>query len=452
MAKFQFQKAVKSKEKLRLALDGPAGAGKTWTALTIGSYLATADGGRVAVIDSERSSARKYAGDFDFDHLTLPDFDPTTYRDAIRSAIEAGYAVIVIDSLSHAWEGTLDMKDRVQKRSISKDGFGAWREVTPVHNELVDTILRAPAHIIATMRTKTEYSVDKDENGKTKITRLGLKPQQREGVEYEFDVVGDMDVEHNLIVSKSRCSALADAVINRPGEHLAKTLDAWLNEGEATVTETEAAELTAALNAIADEQTRRETKARFKATFGLPSDVLSSRLPDAVSFIEQALAPPAPAAPRADAAFEEPDDPADDGAMTSTQRRVIHNYLTTLRDEPAAAALEAIEAKWASIEDLTQEQAAEVLHTIQDGTLAPVSSETPPDKMTEAQKKHIFALVHELGIDELHEARLQYASEALGRKVDTFTSLTEAEADRLIACLEEDIETEREKEAAVAAG
>lgn len=229
MSQFTFQKAVKQQEKLRMALDGPAGAGKTWTALIIGSYLAEQTGGRIAVIDSERSSAKKYASDFDFDHLTLPDWSPHTYMGAVRSATEQGYAVIIIDSFSHAWEGVLELKDNATARSRSKNSYTeGWREATPVHSQLVDTVLRADAHVIATLRTKTEYVI----NDKGGVDKIGLKPVQREGVDFEFDVVGDMTAENAMVISKTRCSALTGQVIRKPDQRIAETLWAWLNDGD----------------------------------------------------------------------------------------------------------------------------------------------------------------------------------------------------------------------------
>ena len=285
MTDFVFRKATKDQEKLRMALDGPPGGGKTWTSLLIGTYLAEREGGRIAVIDSERSSAKKYARDFDFDHLTLPDNDPRTYASAVRAAIEAGFAVIIIDSLSHAWEGTLDMKDRVSRSSASGDSFGAWRTVTPVHNELVDTILRAPAHVIATMRTKVEYLVDPTNPDKSKrVQKVGLKPVQREGVDYEFDVVGELDQENSLVITKTRCSALNGAVIHRPDVALAKTLYEWLTDGEPVVEKDVAAEFVGRMNAL-DEDQRRVCKAAFLAAFGRPEQVLARAAVEADALI-----------------------------------------------------------------------------------------------------------------------------------------------------------------------
>lgn len=293
---FVFQKAVKSQERLRLALDGPAGGGKTWTSLTVATYLVDKDGGRIAVIDSERGSARKYASDFDFDHLALPDNSPHTYIGAIRAAEDAGYTVVIIDSLSHAWEGTLDLKDQVTARSKSKDSFGAWREVTPVHNELVDTMLRLPAHLIVTMRTKTEYLVDPTNEDKSKrVQRVGLKPVQRDGVEYEFDVVGDLDIENTLVISKTRCSAVSGLVLRKPDDHFAKVLHDWLNDGEPLAPRDEIEAIRARVGAIPDREVRDECKRAYKAKFGPVETLTLSNLEDAkklVASFEPADAPP----------------------------------------------------------------------------------------------------------------------------------------------------------------
>jgi hypothetical protein len=232
MAKFQFQKATKKRSKLRLALTGPSGSGKTYTALI--AAQAVAEGGRVAVIDTERGSASLYSDKFDFDVLELDTFHPQHYIDAIHAAEEAGYAVVVIDSLSHAWEGeegALELVDQAAARNRG-NSYVAWRDVTPLQRKMVDAMLQSPCHVVATMRSKMEYVQEKDEKGKTNIRKVGMAPIQRAGVEYEFTFVGDMDVDHTLVVSKSRCDLVADAVVKRPtAEFFGKVLD-WLNSGE----------------------------------------------------------------------------------------------------------------------------------------------------------------------------------------------------------------------------
>lgn len=226
-----FVKATKHQAKLRLALIGPSGSGKTYSALAIASSL----GKKIAVIDTERGSASLYSDKFNFDVCELESFNPLEYVRAIDEAGNAGYDVLVIDSLSHAWsgkDGALEQVDQAATRSQSKNSFAAWREVTPLHNQLVDSILGAHCHVIVTMRAKTEYALEKDEKtGKTMPRKIGMAPIQRDGLEYEFTVVGDMDLQNNLIISKTRCSALNNKVYNKPGKDVANTLLSWLNDG-----------------------------------------------------------------------------------------------------------------------------------------------------------------------------------------------------------------------------
>lgn len=233
MSKLTFAKATKAKSRLRLALFGPTGSGKTYTALRIAEPIALARGGRIAVIDSEAGSASKYGDIFDFDTLTLDSFSPLTYVDAIHAAEDAGYAVIIIDSLSHAWmgkDGALEQVDRFAARSQSGNKFTAWRDVTPMHNEMIEAMLRCSADLIATMRVKMEYVME-EVNGKKVPRKIGLQPVQRDGMEYEFDIVADLDVDHVLTVSKSRCSALDGKVFRNPGPDFAKPAYEWISSG-----------------------------------------------------------------------------------------------------------------------------------------------------------------------------------------------------------------------------
>lgn len=228
-----FQKATKKESLLRMAITGPSGGGKTYTALTIGAALIPS--AKVALIDTERGSASKYADQFSFDVLELDDFRPAVYVRAIEAAQANGYNVLIIDSLSHAWfaqGGVLSIVDDEAARSKTGNTFMAWRKGTEVQNQLVDAILASKMHVIATMRSKTEYVIETDSRGKQVPRKIGLAPVQRDGVEYEFDVVAEMDITNTMLVQKSRCPALTNAVIERPGADVAATLRAWLSDGD----------------------------------------------------------------------------------------------------------------------------------------------------------------------------------------------------------------------------
>ena len=226
----QFKPAIKTESKLRMAIAGPSGSGKTYTSLLIAKRLA--NGGPVAVIDTERGSASKYSDIVGFDVLELESFAPQRYVEAIHAAEAAGYPVLIIDSLSHAWsgkDGALELLDKAASRMQSSNSYVAWREVTPHHNALVDAMLGSNLHLIATMRSKQEYVQEKDEKtGKTIIRKIGLAPIQRDGMEYEFDVFAEMDHANRFIVSKSRCPALHEAVIAKPDAKVAETRLGWL--------------------------------------------------------------------------------------------------------------------------------------------------------------------------------------------------------------------------------
>lgn len=228
--KFQITTARRSDTRARVALCGPAGSGKSYTALQIARGL-TDDHTRIIVIDTENGSAAKYA-DGEWKHLAMPSYSLETYIEAIQLASKQA-DVVIVDSLSHAWAGpggALEMKDDIAARMRNPNGFAAWREVTPLHNRLVETIIQCPCHVIATMRSKTEYVLEPGQNGRVTPRRVGMAPIQRDGLEYEFDLVGDLDWEHKLIISKSRCSDLDGLVARKPGPELGRQIRDWLSD------------------------------------------------------------------------------------------------------------------------------------------------------------------------------------------------------------------------------
>lgn len=228
-----FKRAERKKAKLRLAICGPSGSGKTYSALLIALGL----GGKIAMIDTERGSGELYADlcEYDADQLNAP-FSPDRYISKIREAESAGYDVLIIDSLTHAWTGeggVLEMQDRASKGT--RNSFTAWREVTPQHNALVDAILNCNMHVIVTMRTKTAYEMVEDTNasGKKvqKPVKIGLAPVQREGMDYEFTVVFDLAIDgHTASTSKDRTS-LFDGKYFTPSKETGVELLEWMNSG-----------------------------------------------------------------------------------------------------------------------------------------------------------------------------------------------------------------------------
>lgn len=233
--KFQVRKLNRTKINLRLALIGPSGGGKTYTSQLLARHLTD---GKILVIDSERGSANRYGMEFGqdgrIDHIDLPNHSPVTYAEAIGFAADQGYSLIIIDSLSHAWsgvDGVIAQADKAAKK-YQGNSLAGWRDATPMHNALVDAILSYPGHVIATMRSKTEYAISKDEKGKSMVRKIGTAPVQKDGIEFEFDIVADMDHENHFIVSKTRMADLGGAIFHRPDAKLAARIRAWADAGE----------------------------------------------------------------------------------------------------------------------------------------------------------------------------------------------------------------------------
>jgi hypothetical protein len=191
--------------------------------------------GSPALIDTEQGSASKYAGDeFDFDTCKLTNYSPEDYTKAIGEA--KGYKTLIIDSLSHAWNGkggALELVDKLAA-SAGNNKFGGWKDVTPLQNRMIEAILGYPGHVIITLRTKTEYALesyqDRNGNTKTRPVKLGLAPVQRDGIEYEFDVVCRLEEDHSVTVLKSRCEPLDSKSLPADGAYdlLYQELRTWL--------------------------------------------------------------------------------------------------------------------------------------------------------------------------------------------------------------------------------
>src|SRR5262245_4387187 len=226
----QFRKATKTQSRLRLSLAGPAGSGKTYSALRI----ATEMGGRVAGIDTERGSASQYSDEFRFDVIELDDFHPERYIEAIQAAEKAGYDILIIDSTTHEWNGKngiLELHEAAMQRQRTKNSWAAWAEVTPLHNRFIDAILQSRCHVIASVRSKTDYVQDKNDRGEPQVRKVGMASIQREGMDYEYDIQMELSIDHVGVITKTRCAALDGRIFKKPGAEFAQILTAWLSDG-----------------------------------------------------------------------------------------------------------------------------------------------------------------------------------------------------------------------------
>lgn len=224
-----FKKAERKKARLRLALSGTSGSGKTYGALQIAKGL----GGKIAVLDTERGSASLYSDTVDFDVVELgPPYEPERFIEVMDAAAKAGYDVLIIDSITHEWKGAggmLEIVDNIARAKFRGNSYAAWNEGDKRHRRFVDAMLHSPLHVIVTMRSKAVY-VEGERNGKKTIEKQGAAPEQRDGIEYEFTAVLDLTVDGNLAVkSKDRTRLFNDPF--RITEETGRKLRDWLESG-----------------------------------------------------------------------------------------------------------------------------------------------------------------------------------------------------------------------------
>lgn len=227
----QFQKAERKKSKLRLMLTGPSGSGKTYGALLLASGLSN----KIAVIDTEQGSASLYSHLVDFDSLELePPYTPERYREALKLAVKAGYEVVIIDSVTHEWSGSggcLELLENVAKARYKGNNWAAWNEITPRHRAFFDDMLTSPLHIIVTARSKTE-TAQVEVNGRKQVQKLGMKTEQRDGIEYEFTTVLEIVHDgHFAVPSKDRTGLFNQAEPVKLSKEVGEKVKQWLESG-----------------------------------------------------------------------------------------------------------------------------------------------------------------------------------------------------------------------------
>ena len=221
----QLRKSERKQAKIKLALQGVSGSGKTYSALLL-AYGITNDWSKIALIDSEQGSGDLYAhlGQYNVITLQAP-YTPEVYIEAIEICEDAGMELVIIDSLSHCWDYLIEFHSNMVGNS-----FTNWGKITPRQNAFIDKILHSDCNIIATMRTKQEYVLNQ-KDGKTIPEKVGLKAVQRDGVDYEFTLVMEIDIKHSATASKDRTGLF----MGKPGfvitSETGKTILDWCNDG-----------------------------------------------------------------------------------------------------------------------------------------------------------------------------------------------------------------------------
>ncbi len=234
---FTKQTANKEQVKLMIGLTGPSGSGKTFSALQL-AYGITGDWSKIVVVDTENRSSLYYAGERTglWEHIDFPPtvqggYDPRNWVKMIDFVEQDPKTeVVILDSISHEWQGCLQLLE-VYAKNAKGNTFTPWKIVTPFHDAFIDKMRHSRLHVIATMRTSTDYSMEKNQDGKTVPKKIGLKPTQREGVDYEFGVLFDIDISHYSSTSKDRTGLFAEEPPFLINPSTGEKLKAWALSG-----------------------------------------------------------------------------------------------------------------------------------------------------------------------------------------------------------------------------
>ncbi len=205
----QFEKAERKQAAIKLALQGPSGSGKTYSSLLL-AYGLVESWNQLAVIDTENNSSHLYSHLGNYNVLSLSEpFSPERYIEAIEFCEKSGMRAIIIDSISQEWEGSGGIIE--SHGNMAGNSFTNWNRMTPRHNAFVQKILQSSCHVISTIRSKQDYVLT-DKNGKMVPEKVGLKGVTREGMDYEFTVVLDLDIKHQATASKDRTGLFSNPI------------------------------------------------------------------------------------------------------------------------------------------------------------------------------------------------------------------------------------------------
>lgn len=234
---FQVKKATREKIYVKLALMAPSGGGKTYGSLRLATGMAeeierqTGKRPKILMGNTEQKRGYYYANEFDYDIVDIDaPHNPEKYVEFMQFAVDEGYGIVILDSSSHEWEGKGGC---LELHKQAGGTYQSWDKVTPRHNRFIDALADSPIHVIATMRGKDQYEMEKDNNGKTTVKKLGVGAKQRDGFEYEFTCTFLIDQKTSMSeVQKDNTHIFENEGAVLLSEDHGRKIIQWANSGE----------------------------------------------------------------------------------------------------------------------------------------------------------------------------------------------------------------------------
>lgn len=222
----ELKKASRKQAKLKIGLSWPSWSWKTMSALKLARWLAS-DWDKIAIIDTENWSGELYSNLWEYNAVTLLEYKPSDYINAIELCEKAWIEVIVIDSITHEWKYLLDQVEKLTQASSSKNSYTVWGKITPHHDKFIQAILQSKCHIITTVRSKQDYDMWKNDKWYTTVTKVWMKQETRDWFEYELTLSFDISINHTAVASKDRTNLFNDNIWFVIDENTWKKLKEW---------------------------------------------------------------------------------------------------------------------------------------------------------------------------------------------------------------------------------
>ena len=250
------QHAKKEQIFVKALIGGPSGSGKSYSALRVATGIAgrEGEGTKIGYIGTEGMRDKLYANEFDYDLISLEEYSPDYYEAAIDAFLEAGYKVIIVDSMTHLWNW---VQDQVQLTTKGDNTFQAWGKYKKENKKIIEKILLAPAHIIVTGRGKDEYVLEANSRGKMAPRKVGVGVQQDKDIEYEYMVTWMIDQDTHLAEAAKDNTHIFEGKIKVLDEKAGEALYDWANDGDPVKSPKERAE---EVKRIQDEITTKATE------------------------------------------------------------------------------------------------------------------------------------------------------------------------------------------------